>query len=200
MLDALVSLVVVSVLLLGSPGPAPLALAATGAGFGFRRGVPFLLGILSGLAVAIALGAVGVTAIFEASPSSRLAMQVLGGLYICYLAYKIATGPIGLSEHSAGTHAPRFHDGFILNVLNPKAYAIFLALFSQYLLPLSNPFKSVVATALVFFCIGIVIDIIWLAMGELLRPAFEAPKKGRLLRIAFGLAMVATIIITFASR
>ena len=71
MLEAVSSLVVATMLLLGSPGPATLALAATGAVFGFRGGTPFLIGILSGLAVAIVLGSAGIVALFEAFPASR---------------------------------------------------------------------------------------------------------------------------------
>lgn len=37
MLESIVSLIVATLLLLGSPGPVPLALAATGATYGFRK-------------------------------------------------------------------------------------------------------------------------------------------------------------------
>lgn len=71
MLEAVSSLVVATALLLGSPGPAPLTLAVTGAEFRLRGGAPFLIGILSGLAVAIILGSAAVVALFNALPASR---------------------------------------------------------------------------------------------------------------------------------
>lgn len=86
-----------------SPSP---AFAATGAVFGFRGGTPFLIGILSGLAVAIVLGSVGITALFAAFPSSRLVAQICGGLYIFYLAWKIATAPVLSTQGNQSVSAP----------------------------------------------------------------------------------------------
>ena len=93
MFEAFISLIVATTLLLGSPGPVPLALAATGAVFGFRAGLPFLIGILAGLAVAITLGSAGLAALFETAPSSRIFVQAIGAVYIGYVAVKIATAP-----------------------------------------------------------------------------------------------------------
>lgn len=85
MLESLISLVVATALLLGSPGPAPLALAATGATYGVKKGAPFLVGILSGLAVAIVGATVGIAALFNAFPSVKVTVQVMGALYIIYV-------------------------------------------------------------------------------------------------------------------
>ena len=199
MLEALTSLVIATALLLGSPGPAPLALAATGAVFGFRGGMPFLFGILSGLAVAMVLGSAGIAVLFEAAPSSRFFVQICGGLYICYVALKIATAPVLAAQDNLSESAPLFRDGFILNLLNPKAYAAFLALFSQFLLPLSNNLASTTATAVVVYGVAIIVDVVWMALGGLLRPIFEAPKLARITRVTFGLLMVIAVIIAFVS-
>ena len=197
MIESISTLVIATALLLGSPGPAPLALAATGAAYGFRAGIPFLLGILSGLAVAIVLGSLGIAALFEAVPSSRLAMQVVGGLYIVYVAIKIATGPVVPAQSDQRVAAPGFRDGFILNVLNPKAYAAFLALFAQFLLPLSTNLISMLATALIAYGVAVIIDFVWLALGQALRPLFETPKTARVIRVVFGVLMVIAVMLTF---
>ncbi|WP_260865169.1 LysE family translocator [Shewanella sp. KCT] len=136
MLESLVSLIAATGLLLGSPGPAPLALAATGATFGIRRGAPFLAGILLGLSVAIIGASAGLAALFSNFPDLRLTFQLLGGAYIAFIAYKIASAPCTQLDNAQ--QAPSFKDGFILNLLNPKAYAAFLAIFSQFLLPLET--------------------------------------------------------------
>jgi len=197
MSDALISLTIASFLLLGSPGPTPLALAAVGATFGFRAGIPFLLGILVGLAAVVSLGAAGMSAFFEAFPSSRLFVQICGGLYVCYIAFKVATAPVLSSNEDAARDAPVFKDGVIFNLLNPKAYAVLLALYSQFALPFTAQWASVVATGVVVYAIGLVIDILWLSLGGVLRPVFSAPKSARAIRVFFALAMVAAVIYTF---
>ncbi len=199
MFEAIGSLVVATAALLGSPGPVPIALAATGGSYGFRQGVPFLIGVLAGLAVAICLGSVGILALFSSYPSSRLIVGVLGALYICYVAIKIATAPIVATGAEDGAVPPTFRDGFILNLLNPKAYAAFVALFSQFLLPLSSNLASTVATAIVAFSIAIVVDVIWLAVGKALTPVFESERFGRGVRVGFALMMVVAVLLAFRS-
>ncbi len=129
MIEALLTLLSTTALLLGSPGPAPLALAATGATFGYKKSIPFLLGILSGLAVAIFCASIGLATLFVTFPTMKLICQLAGAGYILFIAYKIATAPTSIAD--APINPPNFKDGFILNLLNPKAYAAFLAIFSQ---------------------------------------------------------------------
>ena len=42
----LVALIIFSVAQIGTPGPANMALLATGASFGFRRALPFVVGVV----------------------------------------------------------------------------------------------------------------------------------------------------------
>ncbi|MBM7071586.1 LysE family translocator [Shewanella sp. 202IG2-18] len=131
MLEAWVSLVFTALMLLGSPGPACLALAAVGATSGVKKGIPFLLGILSGLSIVITLTAFGLAALFEHYPYAKLICESIGALYILYLAYKMASAPALSNDNDID--APVFKEGFILNLLNPKIYASFLAVFAQFL-------------------------------------------------------------------
>jgi len=174
-IEAIGSLILATTLLLGSPGPVPIALAATGASFGVKRGVPFLAGILCGLAVAITLGSLGIVALFSTFPASRIALGIAGALYICYIAVKIATAPLLAEQDLSRTKTPSFRDGFILNLLNPKAYAAFVALFSQFLLPFPTESLSTAVTALVAFGVAILVDGVWLVLGGILAPLFRSP-------------------------
>ncbi|ASJ97864.1 LysE family translocator [Shewanella marisflavi] len=191
MLEAVLSLIVATGLLLGSPGPAPLALAATGATFGIRRGAPFLLGILLGLSVAIIGASAGLAALFSRFPELRLVCQLLGAAYITFIAYKIASAPI--TSLDAAKQAPSFKDGFILNLLNPKAYAAFLAIFSQFLLPLENTVLGYLATGVCALMVATLVDTLWLIFGGLLRPLFARPRAARIMRISFAIAMLLAV-------
>ncbi len=195
MIEALITLVSTTVLLLGSPGPAPIALAATGATFGFRKGIPFLFGILTGIAVAITAASIGLAALFNTFPQLKLSFQIIGGVYILYIAYKIASA----SAVSAGEieNAPKFIDGFILNLLNPKLYAVFLAIYSKFLLPADSLFVSYLFTGLTCFAIAVCVDILWLAFGRTLRHIFHQPKQARQIRILLASLMVIAVFLSF---
>ena len=158
MVESIITLVSVTALLLGSPGPAPLALAATSATFGVKKGIPFLIGILSGLAVAILGSVLGFAVLFSTYPNVKLVFQIAGALYIAYVAIKIATAPIIPTAHEKSSGVPTFLDGFILNLINPKAYAAFLAIFSQFSLLLENVSISYIFTGLVCFSVAVAVS------------------------------------------
>ena len=188
--EALIALSIAASVLLGSPGPATLSLAAVGATAGVAKGLPYLAGILVGLACAMAGAVVGVAAIFVQWPQAKLVVQILGAVYLAYIAYRIAFAPIINVDNDGESTAPRFREGVVLNILNPKLYAGFFVLFSQFLLPLPNAAAQYAATAVVMFVIGIVVDSIWLGIGSTIQALFAHPRYARSVRVLFGLSII----------
>ena len=197
MIEATISLVAATALLLGSPGPATLALAGVGAAFGIRGGIHFLGGILVGLCFVIIGATLGLATLFTAFPGARIFVQIVGGLYICYIAIRIATTPHVSESQATAQAGPGFREGFILNLLNPKAYAAFMALFSQFLLPASSVSGAFVMTALVCFSVAVVVDSIWLSFGSVIRPLFRQPRQAKFVRVLFAVLMVAAVLWAF---
>ena len=190
MIEAIITLTVATAVLLGSPGPATLSLAAVGATFGVRVGTPYLTGILLGLFCAMMGAVFGIAAIFTQWPQAEKIIQLLGATYLMYVAYRIATAPVLGDGDFAKHKAPGLRDGFVLNLLNPKAYAAFFVLFSQFLLPLEELPTQYLATSLIVFAVAIIVDSIWLAIGSGVRSIFANPKSARATRILFALSIV----------
>lgn len=197
MVESIIALIAASGLLLGSPGPAPLALAAIGATYGVKGGIPFLVGILLGLFAAILGTTLGLGALFTAFPNVRVFVQACGGLYIFYLAIKIAIAPVTPSGEIQPHHTRKLLDGFILNLLNPKAYAAFLAIFSQFLLPVTDISHAFILTGIICLLVATVVDIIWLCFGGVIGPIFRRPKQARTLRILSAILMIVAVLWAF---
>lgn len=196
MFEAIVTLTITATLLLGSPGPAPLALAASGATFGVRPSLPFLAGILLGILSAIVVVASGLSVMPETNETLRLTMQIVCSLYFLFIAYKIASAPfndMGMKSH----HVPSFTSGFLLNLLNPKAYAAFVALFSQLLIPAANEWWSLFLTGAVCFVVAVFVDVVWLAMGGVMQPLFNTPRKARVFRVVLATLLLASVVWAF---
>lgn len=191
MTESLITLLIAATVLIGSPGPATLSLAAVGGVVGFAKGVPYLAGILSGLVCAMAGAVVGVAAIFVQWPQARIIIQILGATYLAYIAYRIAFAPIDENDSDEHQNTPGFRDGLILNILNPKLYAGFFVLFSQFLLPIPDALTRYIATGAVMLGIAIVMDSTWLALGSSLRSLFAHPRYARGIRVLFGLSIIA---------
>ncbi|ESP94145.1 MULTISPECIES: LysE family translocator [Pseudoalteromonas] len=197
MLEAVISLAVTAFLLLGSPGPAPLALAAVGASSGVKAGAPFLLGILTGLSVAIAAAATGLGALLLSFPQLTQGLQIAALLYLFYVAYKIATNRSGLS--SAGDKPVGFLDGFILNLFNPKAYAACIAIFANTSIPAASQVQASAIAALVLFLVAAIADSLWLYFGGILHRVVKTPQQLKYLRLFFASLLVLLLVYVILS-
>ena len=107
-----------------------------------------------------------------------------------YVAYRIATAPVLADGDFEQSKAPRLRDGFVLNLLNPKAYAAFFVLFSQFILPLQEISTQYLATSIIVFAVAVVVDSIWLVIGSGIRSIFANPRSARATRVLFALSIV----------
>jgi threonine/homoserine/homoserine lactone efflux protein len=145
--------------------------------------------------VVIVAASTGFAVILSSVPELKLTVQVIGAIYIGYVAWKIASASINTAE--INTECPNLIDGFILNILNPKAYAAFFALFSQFLLPVENTVLSYIITGGTAFIVAVVVDTAWVLLGGGLKRIFEKPIAARVLRISFALSMLCAVGLTF---
>lgn len=181
-----------AILLIGTPGPATLSLAATSASFGIKRSMPFLFGILFGMALVIIGAVAGMASLLTGWPELRFTLQAIGGIYIIYLAYKIISAPIVIDD-GENKKLPSLLDGLVLNLVNPKAYSAFLALFSQFLLPAETEFTSFVITGIACFILAFIIDVAWVMFGGMFKTIFAHPKWARSIRVLFAVLMVGSV-------
>src|SRR6478672_11480675 len=103
--DALGTLVVTSLAIMGTPGPATISLTAAGSAYGVRRSLTYLAGIIAGTTVVLLAVATGITAALLAVPAVRPVLIAAGAGYIVWLAYHIATAP-PLAAQAEGSAAP----------------------------------------------------------------------------------------------
>ena len=87
----LLSLVVASLLVMGSPGPSTISVTAVGAAFGLRRSIAYMSGLVAGTIAVLLVVATGVAAALFAVPRLAPVLVVASAAYILYLAFRIAT-------------------------------------------------------------------------------------------------------------
>src|SRR5581483_4402232 len=119
--DAIVSLVLASAALMGSPGPATISVAAVASAYGVRRSLGYVLGLVAGTSVVLVCVATGVTAALLAVPALEVALIAGAAAYILWLAYRIATAP-SLADQQLAAGAPSSAGAVLLAVANPKAW------------------------------------------------------------------------------
>lgn len=158
--------------MVGSPGPANMALMASGARYGYSRSVPFLFGTLSGFQL-VGIGvAAGVGTLFANFPTLRYSFLVLSAAYILYLAYKIAFQSARPGETKI---EPRYLAGCVVHPLNPKAWVMLIAAFSQFMDPTGGQITQTLIILTVFAVTGFALNSLWVFAGSLLTRFVSSP-------------------------
>lgn len=189
-MENLLSLMGAVLALMGSPGPVTLASAALGATYG-ARAFTHVATMTLGTFTVMVLVATGVTGLIAALPGAAPVVSALAGLYILYLAYRIATAPpVGALEQSL--ELPSLLGVYGMSVANPKAWGAMGALFSGYPL-LDDPVGGAALKVGLLTACALAINTTWMFGGTALAGAMRGPNSGRVLNLGFGLLLVASV-------
>lgn len=118
-------------LAVASPGPGIAAIVARSLSTGFRRAVPFVLGIAAADLIWLTFSALGLTLLMQSFHGLFLAIKYAGCAYLIYLAWKLWTAPVkSLEDQPAarGEGVRLFLGGVALTLGNPKAMVFFVSI------------------------------------------------------------------------
>lgn len=132
MLATLVTIWLLHVAALLSPGANVLLVSQLAASDRGRSAVFAALGVTLGALLWATFAVLGVHAVFAAFPGLRLGLQILGGVYLLTVAFRLwrSRGP-ELGEPVPAVSMPTaFRLGFLTNITNPKSALFFSSVFA----------------------------------------------------------------------
>lgn len=147
-LENLIPLLVFAGVLVSTPGPANMLMLAAGARDGVRRSLPLLAGTIFGKTF-VHLGlAAGLWGVIDKFPSVLSAMKIAGAVYVLWLARQILRIKI-----QGQTDASRigFWRGLLVHPLNPKAWAMVVSAYGQFIDARGDWWTQVFVVWLAFF-------------------------------------------------
>ncbi len=186
-----------ALLLAVTPGPGLFYVAARTLAGGRAEGIASSLGTgLGGMAHVLA-GSLGVSALVLASAELFNALKWAGALYLAWLGWRAIR--TARAEALAGAAKPplgprkAFREGVVVEALNPKTAAFFLAFVPQFVDPAAgHAGLQFVALGTVSVLLNTLADMaVALAAGRLRQGAAARPTLVRRLREASGGAMIA---------
>ena len=161
-------------LLLVTPGPGVLSLAGVGAAFGWRQGISYLSGLFIGNNLVCIAVISGLATMILASPSIRMALMIISAAYLGYLAFRIAFS--GAKIAFIQSPKPGLGAGTTIQLINPKAYAVHITLFSGFAFYPNDFFIETAVKLLIANVIWILIHFFWLFLGVKINQ-LELPEK-----------------------
>jgi threonine/homoserine/homoserine lactone efflux protein len=189
----LVAFVTFAAVVAGTPGPSNALLTAVGARAGFRRGLPSLLGQVTGMGAMLFAITLGLGGVLLAHP---LVLQVLkwgGAAMLCWMAWRIATAG---EADGAGNVPVGFLRMAAFQWVNPKGWLISVAAVATFL---DRRAGSALVQAAVF---GILFALValpsctpWLAFGAALQRFLRTPRARRVLNGVMAALLAASTIL-----
>jgi threonine/homoserine/homoserine lactone efflux protein len=191
--QALASLVVASLAVMGSPGPATISLTAAGSAHGVRRSLGYLAGIVAGTTVVLLAVATGITAALLAVPAVQPLFLAASAGYILWLAYHIATAP-AFESVDGERDAPGAAGGLFLGVTNPKAWLAIAGVFAGARLA-DGAASNALAKVAVLAAMIVLINATWLVAGASLAGRLRDPRRARTVNLVLAAALVASLVV-----
>jgi threonine/homoserine/homoserine lactone efflux protein len=148
----------------GTPGPANMALLATGARYGFRRAVPFMLGVAFGKQLIIWPIGFGLMELADRAPFIFSALKYVSAAYIIWLAWKVAN--LRLNTEQGRETAPGFAAGLIVHPLNPKAWAMIVGGFTAFVAADTPTVEATATIAAVLLACQLLMHPVWTLGGH----------------------------------
>ena len=176
-----------------TPGGATTLATASGAHFGFRRSLPYMMGIAAGLASMGAAAAAGLGGVLLALPALQLAMKAAGSLYLVWLAVRIARN--GAPGNGGGSlHKPAgFASGVWMLWHNPKGWAMTLGAAASFAALASGPLRLGALLGAAFGVAALASLSLWCCAGLLFARLLRTERQWRLLNAALALLLVMSI-------
>lgn len=177
-----------------TPGPNNIMLLASGAQFGFRRTIPHMLGIVLGMSSLLTATLLGLGAIFTLYPPLYSVLQWLGCAYLLWLAWKIASAPVGhLKSDKLAAKPMTWWQAALFQYVNPKAWMMSLGCVSTFTLAGDRYLASGMSILVAFACLGLLAISIWAWAGMKIRVWLTEPKRQRAFNYFMGLATAMTL-------
>ena len=177
-----------------TPGPANMAMMATGARFGFRAALPFVAGVILGKQLIIWPIGYGIMEVASEVPLLFEILKFLSALYIIWLAWRVAN--MRLSSGEPSVDAPGFWSGLLVHPLNPKAWAMILVGFTNFVESDTATFYATLYIAASLLIIQIICHPIWTLFGDRIAKFIIGKKYERV--FMWFLALVTVIFVLMA--
>ncbi len=144
-----------------SPGPSFIFVSQTAISRSREAGILVSLGMGTGSLIFTVLAAFGFYVVLESIPTLYMGLKVLGGLYLCYLAFKLWRSHSDAetfddTQQKVQSKSKMYLAGLFTQMSNPKTALVFASVYATFL-----P-QNVPVTGYVMLCaLAFVIDAGW---------------------------------------
>jgi threonine/homoserine/homoserine lactone efflux protein len=180
-----------------TPGPNTTLSTALGANLGLKRSLRFVLAVPVGWGLLFSVCAGGIGAVVVALPSLRFSIQLIGVVYLLWLALKLARADT-LAQLDATQLNVTFWQGVLLQFLNIKAWMLALTVVAGWLAGRADAGSRFAVILPLMLAFGLASNLTYALIGALLRNWLSGPANSGLRLRWFNRGMAAVLAATAA--
>lgn len=157
-----------------APGPTNIIILSTVHNSGIKKAQEFCYGATLAFGIILILSVILNSFLSRILPNTLFIMQIIGSLYMLYLAYQIFNmKKISTNKKESGS----FKIGFLIQFINPKVIIFSLTVFPSFLLPYYTSIYQLIGFAFLITIIGGISFFSWLLFGKLLKKSLQKNQK-----------------------
>lgn len=157
-----------------TPGPTNIVILSTVHNYGAKKAMEYTYGATIAFGLLLGISAMLNTVLITVIPKILIGMQIIGTIYMLYLAYQIykmdTSEP---TDNKTGT----FISGFLMQFLNPKVVLFTMTVIPTFVLPYYTDMPVVTISAIVITIIGFIAFIIWVLFGAIFKQFLQKHKN-----------------------
>lgn len=134
-----------------TPGPTNVVILSTVHNYGPKKAMEYTYGATIAFGVLLGISAMLNTVLVTFIPKILMGMQIIGTIYMLYLAYQIYIMDTSeTTDNKTGT----FISGFLMQFLNPKVVLFTMTVIPSFILPYYTDTPTVTISVIVITIVG----------------------------------------------
>ena len=160
------SFVIYCVVVTFTPGPTNIVILSTVQGYGTKKAMEYAYGATLAFGALLAISAILNTLLVAVIPKILMIMQVVGSLYIVYLAYQIYQMD---TSSTTGQQVATFKTGFIMQFVNPKVVLFTMTIIPGFVMPYHTETSALTLFVAMITAIGFLAFVTWVIFGTIFK-------------------------------
>lgn len=178
-----------------TPGPTNIILLSSVLNFGYKKTLPFMIANIISYPIMMSVTAFGFGIFLIQHPTFMLILKIIGIIYLCYMAWKIASNTSSYeSEKDIKSKPFTFIQGLVYPFLNPKAWIVYTSIISIYVTSIDNSSFQIGIIVLFIFISMIITTYLWSFGGIALKKLLKNDKFLKKLNICMAILLLLSIL------
>ncbi len=174
-----------------TPGPTNIVILSTVHNHGTKKAMEYTYGATIAFCLLLAASAMLNTMLITVIPKILIVMQIIGSIYMLYLAYQIYKMDTSKpTVKQTGT----FMSGFLMQFLNPKVVLFTMTVIPSFVMPHYTAMPAVTISVIAITLIGFLAFITWVLFGTIFKQFLQKHEKAVNVMMALFLVYAAIMI------